>query len=62
MLREQLRLRNGHIQQQRQELDEKVPGDLGEMSHVLQFFEDRGGFFPLRRGHGWSRMVRVAIS
>ena len=26
MLREQLRLRNGHIQQQRQELDEKVPG------------------------------------
>lgn len=29
MLREQLRLRNQHIQQQRQELsDEKVPGDL----------------------------------
>ena len=32
MLREQLRLRNQHIQQQRQELsDEKVPGHLDEL-------------------------------
>ena len=35
MLREQLRLRNQHIQQQRQELsDEKVPGDLAEGTRV----------------------------
>ncbi|CAK9004185.1 Kinesin-like protein KIF19 [Durusdinium trenchii] len=54
MLREQLRLRNGHIQQQRQELDEKVPGHvfllgstLAESSPVQQ----RG---PLRVMQAWA--------